>query len=307
MTYLLYGANTYEIDRALKALLIGLAKKHPDVTPERIDAAELEPGNLPDLLQGTNLFSERRVVILKAPSANKLLWTALEAYVDKIADTTELIIVDPGADKRTKTFKALQKAAQSHEYPEFAPRNAVALQKWVTDEATRQGLTLPSESARLLIDRVGYDQWALANAINKLALVGEGSPERIRDLVEASPSANAFELFESALRGDAATVRMMLRDLEQTNDPHALVGLLASQAYQLALVANSSKTPVELGKLTGSSPYPLQKLSPVARKLTKAQVKQAVDAITQCDRDLKRSVALPWTLITRALLKISTR
>lgn len=307
MTYILYGNNTYEIDRALRALLAGLSKKYPDVTAERLDASDVEPSSLPDILQGTNLFNERRIVVLRSLSGNKALWSALETYVDKVADTTELIIVDSGLDKRTKTFKAFQKSAQMHEYTEFAPRSSGVLQKWIGEEAARQGIELPRASVDLLIERVGYEQWSLANAIAKLALVGDGSPERIRDLIEPSPSANAFELFEHALRGDTQKVRAMVDDLRLTNDPHALVGLLGSQCFQLALVAHSDRTPVELGKLIGSSPYPLQKLNPVVRKLTKAQVKFTVDAITECDRDLKRSVAPPWTLITRALLKISSQ
>lgn len=306
MTYFLYGANAFEIDRALQGVLMNLAKKYPTTTIERYDASELEPANLPDILQGTSLFNEHRIIILRSPSANKALWTALEPYVDAVADTTELIIADPAADKRTKTFKVLQKSAQSHEYPEFGPRSSGDIQKWIASEAAARKLDLPRESITLLIDRVGYDQWALQNALAKLALVEDGSPEKIRELVEPSPSANAFDLFESALKKDTHKVKTILNDLQLTSDPHALVGLLASQAYQLALVAYSTKTPVELGKLIGSSPYPLQKLMPVVRKLTKAQVNHAVEAIAECDRDLKRSVAPPWTLITRALLKITT-
>jgi DNA polymerase-3 subunit delta len=306
MIYLLYGPNTYEMDRGLGALLAGLLKKYPDVTPERLDASTVDPQQLPDILQGTSLFNEHRVVVLRQPSAHKALWTALETYADKLTDTTDLIIVDSGVDKRTKTFKALQKVAQAKDYPEFGPRNQIALQAWLIDEAKRQGLVLPRASAGLLIDRVGYDQWSLANAVTKLVLVEDASPKRIRELIELSPSANAFEIFEAALRGDSDRVRSMLADLQLTGDPHALVGLLAAQCYQLALVAYSSKTPVELGKLTGSSPYPLQKLTPVVRSLTKARVNAAIEAVAECDRDLKRSVAAPWTLITRALLKIST-
>lgn len=305
MIYLLYGPNTYEIDRGLTALLSGLADKYPSVSPERLDAAEVELNSLPDIVQGTSLFNDRRIVILRAPSSNKPLWSLLETYIDKVSDMTELIIVDPGIDKRTKTFKTIQKVAQSHEYPEFGPRNMAVLHKWVADEAKKQGLELPRESVTLLLDRVGYEQWSLAQAITKLALIGDGSVGRIRDMIEPSPSANAFELFERALKGDDKVVRAMLADLRLTNDPHALVGLLGSQSYQLALVAHSNKTPVELGKLIGSSPYPLQKLTPLVRSLTKAQIKLAVEAIAECDRDLKRSVAPPWTLITRALLKIA--
>ena len=306
MIYVLTGANTYQADHGLRALLTGLAKKYPGVTPERIDATELEPSRLPDVLQGASLFSEHRIIVLRSPSANKTLWTALEGYVDKVSDDIELIIIDPALDKRTKTYKALHKNAQVREYAEFGPRNLSALQSWVADEAKRQGLDLPSESVSLLIERVGYEQWLLASAITTLALLEDGSPERIRAIIEPSPSANAFELFEQALKGHADTVNAMLNDLQLTNDPHMLVGLLGSQCYQLALLAHSNKTPSELAKLLGSSPYPLQKLSPIARSLTKVKVRRAVDAITECDRDLKRSVAPPWTLIARALLKIAT-
>ena len=305
MIYLLYGNNTYEMERGLTVLLGGLAKKYPDVVPERLDGVEVEPRDLSDILQGTNLFNERRIVILRSPSSHKALWAALEEYIERVSDTTDLIIIDSNLDKRTRTFKTLQKAAQAHEYSEFGPRNVFALETWVKDEAEQEHVALTRESVRLLIDRVGYDQWALKNAITKLALVEDASPERIRDLVEASPNASAFELFETALRKDTPRLHAIIADLKQTNDPHALVGLLGSQVFQLALVAHSSKSPIELGKLIGSSPYPLQKLSPVVRTLSKSQVRTAVTAIAECDRDLKRSVAAPWTLITRALLKIA--
>lgn len=305
MIYFLYGPNSYEREHGLATLVAGLAAKHPGVVPERLDGADVEPHVLPDLLQGTSLFNERRIIVLRSPSAHKALWTALDDYLGKVSDTTDLVITDGAPDKRTRTFKSLSDAAQAREYAEFGPRGTGAMVAWATAEAAARGLGLPRQSAELLIDRVGYDQWALAGAIDKLALVGDASPARIRDLVEASPSANAFELFEHALRGDAATVRAMLADLEQTQDPHALLGLLGTQGYGLALVANSSRTPVELGKLIGSSPYPLQKMTPLARRLTKAQVTRAVAALAECDRDFKRSAGPPWTLLSRALLKIS--
>jgi len=103
MVYLLTGENTFEIERQLKKLVAGY-----DGDVERIDGEELSIDRLPDLLSGITLFSSQRLVVIKSASGNKSLWATLSEWLEKGVDN-DLVLVETHPDKRTKTYKWLEK------------------------------------------------------------------------------------------------------------------------------------------------------------------------------------------------------
>ena len=68
--------------------------------------------------------------------------------------------------------------------------------------------------------RVGLDQWQLFHALEKLAVLGDITPEIIEQTIEANPTENVFNLLDAALRGDARKVHDMIGTLERTQDPY---------------------------------------------------------------------------------------
>lgn len=256
MITLLVGENSFEIERSLDMI-----KREFAGQAERIDGASLDPAQLPELLMGGTLFAEKRLVVIKGLSGSAAAWTALTDWLPRTSDDIHLVLVETKPDKRTKTYKDLQKLAAVAEHHVWTERDATAAERWVAEEATRQEVSLDKKSIQHLVRRAGIDQWELFHAIEKLALVGNVTPELIDELIEANPEENIFLLFETALRGDMDGVRRMLATLKLTEDPFRLFGLISGQAFQLAALAVSDKPSAAVASDLGVHPYGLSKLS----------------------------------------------
>lgn len=298
MITLLTGENSFEITRALEKIIASF-----DGTPEKADGETLETKQLPDLLMGATLFAEKRLVIIKNLSENKSVWNDFDAWLPRVSDDVHLVLVEPKPDKRTKTYKALQKAATVHEYKPWGERDGLQAEKWVAAEAAALGFSLDGKSARALVARVGTDQWLLYQALQKLAVAGSVTPAVIEEIIEANPAENVFNLFDAALRGDVAKVKKMLATLELSEDPYRLLGLMGTQAFQLAALAVGDTPSAEVAKELGAHPFALSKLAPHAKKIGRPGARQVIAAFAEADEAMKTSGGDPWLLIERALIK----
>jgi DNA polymerase III delta subunit len=300
MITLLTGENNFELERALQALV---ARFDGDV--ERFDGSELTIKQLPDLLMGGTLFATSRLVVIKGLADNKQLWPVLGDWLPRISDEIHLVLIEPKPDKRTKTFKDLQKVADVQTYAAWTERDVVKAEQWVSDEATRQGVVLDRSLARLLVERVGLEQWQLYHALQKLSTFTEVTETVIREHIDAQPSENVFNLFEAALRGDTLAVSQMIRTLELTEDPYRLFGLLSGQAFQFAALAVTDKPNADVAKDIGAHPYALSKLATRATRAGRGGAQQVIAAFLEADTHIKTSSGEPWLLIERALIKVS--
>jgi len=299
MIRFLIGDNSYEITQALRSI-----ESSFQGAAERIDGSALQLRDLPDLLMAATLFSDKRLVIIKDLSENKSVWSDFFTWLPRISDDIELVLVDTKPDKRTVTFKDLKKIATLQEFPAWSDRDTMKAESWTADEAKKLGVALDRRLVQLIVARVGMDQWQLASALEKLSLLEAVTVQAIEDTIDPRPFENVFNLFETALKGDAKKVHNMIRTLELTEEPYKLFALLSSQAFQLAAIqsADSSSNPA---KDFGIHPFVVSKLSAYANRMNRRDIKQVIDAFAGADADIKLSRAEPWLLIERALLKVA--
>lgn len=300
MITVLVGENSFENERALLRIVANF-----DGEAERFDGEALELKQLPDLLMGMSLFATKRLVVIKNMSANKSLWNSFENWIEKVSDDIHLVLVDIKPDKRTKTYKTLQKNATIQESKLWTERDSFKAEQWVIEEAGVLGFMLDKKSARALVVRTGVDQWALWQALQKLAVLGDITPELIEEIIEPNETENAFQLFESALKGDIGKVKRMLTVLEKTEEPYRLFGLLGGQAFQLAILGASEAPSATVASDLGVHPFVLSKLSPFSKQLGRSGVKTVVAAFVEADTAMKTQGHDPWILIERVLLKVA--
>jgi len=296
----LTGDNSFELARALTAIRADFAG-----AAEQYDGEELELAQLPDLLLGGTLFSTERLVIIKNLSDNKKLWDVLLDWLEKSDTDTHVVLVEPKPDKRTKTYKELKKNATVREFAVWGDRDVLAAEKWVSDEAARQGATLDKKLAQQLVARVGLDQWQLFHALEKLAVLDAVDAATIERVIEANPTENVFNLLDAALRGNSKKVSDMIRTLQISQDPYMTFGLLAGQVFQLAALAVTDKPSAEVASAIGAHPYALGKLAPYAKKLGRARIKKIVAIFADADTAMKSTPTEPWILIEQALVWVS--
>lgn len=297
MIYLLTGENTFESERRLGELVAGF---EGDV--ERVDGSELTPDQLPDLLAGVTLFSTDRLVVIKNASSNKPVWTALGEWFEKGVDNS-VVLVERMADKRTKTYKWLEKHAEVVTTKDLQPFEAV---KWVEAEAKQRKLELTPDTARFFVDYVGADQWRLSAELDKLALAGKlVDKELIRELVEPTPQATSFELLDAAFAGRRGDVEQLLQTVAREEDPYMFFGLLAGQVYALALAKTAGGKSLDaVAKEAGIHPFVLKKVGGLARGLSVTEVKKIVKQLAELDVNLKSRSVEPWVQIQVFLLSL---
>lgn len=298
MIYLLTGENTYDLEQRLKEVV-----DSSTVQAERYDGSELGLEQLPDLFMGATLFASQRLIVLRNVSSNKAVWTLLPDWLEKTDDTTMVVLIETHPDKRTKTYKWLEKQAEVFMAKELQPHEAI---KWLEAETKRRKLEMPRDAAQFLIDYVGVDQWRLSSELEKLALTGKPvSKELIRELIEPNPQATSFELLDAAFAGRRSEVERLLETVTQQEDPYMFFGLLAGQIYALALMQTSgNKSPEAIAKETGIHPFVLKKTSTLTRGVSTAELKRLIAELAELDIHIKSRPAEPWAQIQVMLLRL---
>jgi DNA polymerase-3 subunit delta len=300
MITVLTGENNFEVERALHTIVSEF-----DGMPERIDGMYVELKQLPDLLFSATLFARKRLIVIRSLSENKVIWSLLENWIERIDEDIHVVLIAAKLDKRTKTYKVLQKHGQVKEYKLWSERDTWLAEKWVGEEASSQGLKLDKKSVRFLVERVGVDQWMLYQALQKLAVVKEVSLATIEEFIDTNPAENVFNLLETALKGDLGQVMQILHALEFTEDPYGLFGMLSSQVFQLTILTTTKKTSTEVAKEIAAHPFVLSKLVPYAKDLGRHRMKEVIAIFVEADNVMKSSTIDPWIPIERALIKTS--
>lgn len=300
MITVLTGENSFEIERALKQIARDFSG---DI--EKIDGTELQLSQIPDILMGVSLFAVARTIVVNGLSANKTIWPVFGDWITRLSPDINLILVEPKLDKRTATFKVLKDKAEIKEFSLWADRDTDKAEKWLMVEANNLGIKLDRKLAQFLVERIGIDQWQLFHALQKLSVVDDISIDVIKDIIDANPTENVFNLFETALHGDIGGVKQAIGILESSEDVYRLSALLSAQAFQLAAIASADKTD-NIAKDFGIHPFVVSKLTPIAKRLRSSGVAKLISIFVEADEDMKSSKAEPWMMIERALIKAAT-
>lgn len=301
MISFLFGENHYQTRQELETIVGAFETK---LAIERYDGEEVSSSGIDDMCAGPSLFAPQKLVIVEGLSRNKDGWALLGEKLENIPDETHLVIVEELPDKRTKTFKQLQKKAQVIETKSFTESQAIA---WVQKEAKKRNIKLDHTLAKLLIDRVGLDQWQLHFALEKLRGLETATPQHIEDSTEATIESNIFSMVDAVVTKQPTKARTLMESLRMTEDAHLFFGLLAGQLFQLITLAVSHKSANEVAGDLKAHPYPLQKVERYARQLTKSEIKTIATYLGECDDRLKRSGMAPWVVVEQAIVKIASR
>lgn len=293
------GENSFAIGQAVTALTDAF-----DGRAEKIDGTTIELKQIPDLFMGSTLFAEKRLVIIKDLSLNASIWEKMPEWIDRLSDDIQLVLIDTKPDKRTTIYKEVKKRAQLTEFPVWGDRDQPSAESWLVVRAQTVGLNLDKRIAHHIVNRVGMNQWELANALDKISLLDAVTVDTIDAIIEANPTENVFQLFEFALDGRRQEVHDMIRTLELIEDPYRLFALLSSQAFQLAAVASATNGN-NPSKDFSIHPFVASKLMRHSKRLGQRGSAHILAVFAQADADMKRSKGEPWLLIERALLETS--
>ncbi len=289
MVITLTGENDFALSQALKKLAGAYTAEYGDLELERIDGETAEPSRIREALTSVPFLAGQKLVILRAPGANKQVSEQAEQLFNGAPETTDVIIVEPKLDKRLSYYKFLKKHTDFREFPEL---DAQGLVRWLTDAAKDRGGSISPADARYLVERVGSSQQLVSNELDKLLLydphVTRGNIEL---LTEAVPQSSIFQLLEAAFAGDRRrALRLYTEQRAQNVEPPQIIAMLAWQLHVLAIIKTAGERPPDtIAKDAKLNPFVIQKSRSIARKLSTARLKELINDLLRIDIQSKRT------------------
>lgn len=302
----LTGENSYLLHTELQRRVADFVAEHTDMGLERLDGEEVEYDRMREALESLPFLVSKKLVVLRSPSANKEFLEKATTLLVDMADTTDVIIVEPKPDRRTTYYKFLKKSADVKDFPQM---DEGSLSRWLSERAKEQGGSLSLADARYLVERVGINQQLLNNELAKLLSYNpEISRQTIKLLTDQMPQSTIFELLDAAMAGKAERALALYEEQRAMKvEPQQIIAMLGWQLHTLAVVkAAGSRDAGAIAKEAKINPFVIRKTQGLARQMSSAQIKKLVHATLVLDIRLKSQPIDADEALQTLLLSIGT-
>lgn len=198
--------------------------------------------------QSMSLFGDKKLIELHIPTGKpgRQGSQALQELLENIPMDIAVLIVAgkiEAASQKSKWFKAIDQAGC---IIQLWPLNRQQLPHWLNQRLQSKGLRLDKAGMDLLVDQTEGNLLAGSQAIEKLALLFDGSEtlsvEAVRQCISDSARFNVFDLVDQCLAGDATRITRVLSTLQAEGiEPILILWALAREVRQLAQMAFAIK------------------------------------------------------------------
>jgi DNA polymerase-3 subunit delta len=307
--YLLFGEETYLVDRALTAVCERLrgstpvARLHAD--EDRLVARVEEALRTPSLFGGTASVVVTDVDALDDKAQEHLLALA------EVDTGGHLVMVGASPDMRRRLFASCARKGCAFGFRRLPPARVPA---WLREEAAQRGHSISTEAVTLLAELAGPDLRVGTGEIEKLSLfVGEGrsiDEAAVAAVVGPTRARSVFELGTMVQeRQIGPALALVRRLLGQGEPPIAVAAFLAAQLRRM-LIARSlivRQRGAEVAGRLGVSPWVAERIAGGARRYDGATLQRALSRIAAVDVALKSSRVSGPVLIETCLLELGAR
>lgn len=305
MIVTLAGENDAIRGAELAQRVTGFAEQYDDMAIERLDGEEITYERMVAAVESVSFLAPRKLVVLRAPSLNKDFTENFGKFVQHIADTTSVVLLEPKLDKRLTYYKQLKEHTEFHDFPILDTDSTV---RYVQGYAKGQGGTISPTVARLLVERTGLSQLGLRNELDKL--LGYSSTitaQSIELLTEKTPQSTVFDLLEAAFAGNAKrTLELYEEQRALKVEPQQIIAMLAWQLHALALVKSAQRRSVdEIAHDTKLKPFVIRKSQNLVRSITMKRLKELVAQLAEYDVRTKSEGIVADEVVRYYLLRLA--
>lgn len=306
---ILYGDNSFEKLRELSRLKKDFENK--GFTIENINSENIEEDQFISTISGASLFSEKKFIIAKDISLNNNIWSKIIPLLDRLSTDNYICIIEDSFDKRSKIYKELSNVATFQEFKSLSKKDHNNVIELTRILAKNNGISLDMQTAKTLIDWVGYDEWKIKEAIEKLSLLGDINEENIKHFIPPSLESNTFNLLELTLKRDIHNLLSninIIKNIEGNEGAYKLLGLLSTQFFQiisLKIGLDNNLSIKKIAKDIEANEWALNKIKPLIQYIDSNNTDFIIEKISQADKLIKRT-SNPWDIIVATLSSIAT-
>lgn len=273
---------------------------------ERFDCEETEVARIRLALESVPFLAQRKLVVLRAPSANKQFVEQAESILANISDDIDVLIIEPKLDKRSAYYKFLKKLPEFRELAKLDERELIA---WLNGRAKQYGVTLGASEACYLVERVGGDQQLAAQELDKLSNYDQVITRQTIDLlVEPLPQSSVFDLLEAAFAGQSKRVLELYDEQRALKvEPQQIIAMLAWQLHVLALVkVAQGRTTDEIAREAKLNPFVVRRSQKLAGRLSLSRLRELITMLRTYDERMKSEGIVPDEATRYVLLQLAS-
>lgn len=320
---LLYGENSYQIERHCKKL-VGLAvTDFPDFNLYRADGkAAVRMDELCDAAMSLPFMSESKAVVLddldlsaqdaaSLDKLNRLIKSPSESCCLIITMRTNQPELKKKSSKSAKLWELCDKAGLVCEFPKPARADCA---RAASTQAVKLGCKLDSAAAGLLADYCGNDMLRVLSEAVKLSAYahgGEITEDTVRLLVAPVTEARVFDLTERLLKRDLQGALGIVDDLFFLREsPVSILTILSmsfADLYRASAAKRAGVPTAEAQKALGyfgGSAYRFQKALDNQSRLDRGALGEIVLLLANADASMKETGANAAVILETTVTQI---
>lgn len=282
--YYLHGQEEYSKAHAIRQCNTLLSEGMAELNRQT-----LQNPTAADVMQACEtlpMFDERRIVTVKELSSDDA--EKLIPYLDKVPESTLLLIVKRGEDaKKSAFFKTMAQLDRVVTFEAYSEERAMA---FIEKRAKLVGASVGRVAARKLVTMVGTDLSELENAVNMASAYvnyGEITAAALETCVTPDAEYNAFQMVDLLVAGKKKQAITML--LSRLQDGESAMSIAAFLEGRLKLILRA-KQYVAAGQSDqraaaslGGSPYAAKLAVQNAKRCSMSQLEKAVLSLADVD------------------------
>jgi DNA polymerase-3 subunit delta len=303
--YLLYGDESYLIERALKEILATLQSPQLwELNFTSYYAEETPPHEVITTCNTLPFMGKRRVVVVKdVHKYSQKDLTGFSSYLQSPSDTTSLVLI--AEELPTEFLKEVKESAFHLRRP---PQRELPL--WIRTIAGEMDKEISNEAVEYLQEATGRDLQGIHNELFKISLyVGDKKRIELHDvegIVSELKVASIFELTKALGEQDVKRALRTFGKIWESGEHYLkILGMITRQFRYLIITKEviekgGSEHDIRRG-LQLSNPYFVKELSTQAKSFSSEALQSILVSLLETDMSLKRS-SLPRRLLLEELI-----
>ena len=308
--YLLYGQEGWLRAQFRNDLVRALVPEGDEMNFTRFSGKETEESDVIAQAETLPFFSDRRVVLVEESGFFKNKTEELAEYLESLPEYLVLVFSEEEVDKRTRTFKAMQKHGH---ITEFAQQNEDTLIRWILTRMKREGKKIRTEDMQHFLSAVGTDMANIDNELEKLL-----SYCADRDVISSADidavcapqiTNQIFDMVRAIADHRQKDALDMYYDLIALKEkPMRILYQISRQFQQLLQIGSLSREgfpQAEIAAKAGVKPFVVRRSMGLLRRYTEQDLWEILRFLTQSEEEVKTGRLDEQLSVELAIVKLS--
>ena len=290
--YVLYGQEAYLQKQYRDKLMEAMLGDGDTMNFWHIQGKDYSIPQLIDFAETMPFLAERRVIVLEGTGLLKSGGDELAGYFQEACETTNWILVESECDKRSKLFKAADKAGLC---VEFSVQDENTLKRWVLTMLKKEGKQITESTLELFLEKTGTDMHVIRQEMEKLACYTLDKDVIEKADVEAvcitRITGHIFDMVDAIGVRDRQRALALYNELQALREPPIRILFLIGRHMNLLLqIKDLKKRGVDqksMAAKVGVPPFAVGKYIKQCGLYKSEQLKLALERCIQADEAIK--------------------